>query len=413
MIRNNNHQPNILFLLACIYYLADLLLPALQYWSSVYVNIFIILLILFSALKKNAKRTLKFISPFSLIVLIQLIDGLLIAENTKSTILTFYRALNFILPIIICYYLISNNLKNHIRVLVFVIIGFIAITSITSIIGLLDYPMASRQLATGMSGDPNLMVYYSKNIGGFEIAYMIPIVLPIIFAMYGKDKLKFIQLLVLIVPMIYFIYASQYVIALFSLIVSLTSILFSRYISSKKIWFIVFAILVIVLLYRSSIADLLYYLAGNNSSTVLLSRFSVLGDKIMGLEMTQDVYRLREFAYITSINTFLSNPIFGGVISGSGKIGGHSFILDLLASYGVIGIIVLFVTFKQIFKYLYRPFKEQNYYGYMLWSFILSIFLSIINTSANIFAIGLFVPTVAFYLQCKYRLEIAQIIKQV
>ena len=401
MVRTITREPGVLFVIACIYYLTIKLLPVINYWSSVYIDILMILIIACSIFINNGKKILKFFPPFMLIVFIQLINGLLKAVDFRTIVISFYDALNFIIPIIISFYLISNSYRKTIKILLIYSIVFMTITSITTIYGLITYPEASKDMATGMHGDTQLMVYYSKNIAGFDFIYMIPIVLPLFFPIYKKHKVNWMLLSIALIPMIYSVYVSQYAIALVSVMISLSSIIFHRFISPK--FFLTFAVFTILslVIFKTYVADLFYFLAVNVNSYELTHRFNALGNSIMGLDVIEDVFVYRLYAYMTSISTFLANPIVGGLVSNSVKVGGHSFILDILASYGTFGIFALFFAYRKIMQVFYIPFKSLFHYKFMLWSFFLSILLSIFNTSANFFAIGLFVPFVACISQCE------------
>lgn len=399
MVQKSTNQPSILFTIACVYYLADMLLPVLQYWSSVYINILMISILLGSIFAHNNKKTFRFFAPFILIVSFQLISGLLKAEGLRAILLSFYSAILFILPLILSFYLIVNNYQKTIKLLLIVSIVGLFITSITSVIGLIADPLASKEMATGMTGDPKLMVYYAQNIGGFGIVYMIPIVIPMIAALVNKSRLNMFNAAVILIPMIYFVYVSQYAIAILSLIIALGSIVFARNYSRIKFISVGIIVLVFFLFLRPVIGSLFYYIAANNTSMDISVRFNALGDTMMGIESTKDVYVLRQEAYNRSIDAFFSSPFIGSLMPGTKQAGGHSFLLDITASFGLAGIIALFLAYRQIIRFFYSPYKVQSYYGYMLWSFFLSIFLSVFNTSANIFAIGFFVPLVAYSIQ--------------
>jgi hypothetical protein len=93
----------------------------------------------------------------------------------------------------------------------------------------------------------------------------------------------------------------------------------------------------------------------------------------------------------------------GGVFHGSNNIGGHSFILDIITSFGLLGITSLFLAYRQIFSWFYKPFQRESYFGYMLWALLISIILAILNTVPNILAVGFILPMAAYLIQQKQK----------
>lgn len=398
----NTNQASRLFTIAGIYYLANSLLPVIQYVSSVYVNIFMVSIIIFLILNdKNSIRNIKFLRPFFLILLLLLINELLNADSIKSITIAVYITTTFILPGIICFYLISNNYRKTIKLFLIVSAVFILITTLTSIFGLLVDPQASRTLAMGGLSNEQLMAYYKQNIGGFSFVYMIPIILPMIFVCYKKKQFNLLLLAIMIIPMIYFVFLAQYTIGIIFLFLSLLSIHFARNYSLNKFVFITVAAVLILLLIKPVIGDFFYFLGSKDVGVEFSIRLNAMGDMLTGHEIASEAYINRENSYMTSLNTFFSSLMLGSHIYWSGNIGGHSFILDILALYGVFGIIALFLFYKQLYLFFLKPFKKQSYYGHIFWAFYCSIFIAFLNTTASIFAIFLFVPLVAYILQNK------------
>lgn len=397
------NQPSTLFTIACMYFVADQLLPVIQYASSVYVNIFMVLIILGTVFSNNNKKAFTFFLPFLLIFLLQIIADLSRADSLRTIVLSFYSAMLLIVPLVLSFFLISNNYRNTIKIISFEIIILLFITSITTIYGLTTNPLAAKEMATGMHNDTALlMMYYKKNLAGFGITYMVPIIIPMIFALNKTNKLNLLYMAIIILPMIYFVNLTQYAIALISLIIALSSIIFVRNYSFKKFVLLGIGIALFYVFLRPVIGNIFYYIAANNASVEITVRMNALGDIMTGIGSTKDALTMRQASYNSSIDAFFSSPIVGDFfIPGAKKAGGHSFILDYPASFGIAGILALFLTYRQIFRFFYTPFKSQRYYGFMLWSFFLSIFLASVNTSANFFAIGLFAPLIAYILQNK------------
>ena len=121
----------------------------------------------------------------------------------------------------------------------------------------------------------------------------------------------------------------------------------------------------------------------------MIERLNSLAGGQAGLEGSESK---RIFLYQRSIQTFFSNPLFGTIFSGGGGVGGHSFILDTIGVYGVLGVVLLFYMYRNIYRYFIAPFRNEDGYGYVLWLFLQSILLSCINTGMWLTVLTLFAP---------------------
>jgi hypothetical protein len=267
--------------------------------------------------------------------------------------------------------------------------------------GLKEFPFASRELASGMARDPNFMLYNSRNIGGFDFTYLVPIVIPMFLFMYSKKTINLLQLVIILYLLINFVFLTQYTTAIIFVFVALLSFLFARNYTPRKFIIILMSFSLIFIFLKPLIGFLFFYLAIDNVSPDVAMRFIALGEKMMGVETTNDAYLLREEVYNKSIQVFLSDPILGGVFHGSNNIGGHSFILDIITSFGLLGLISLIFAYRKIFRCFYLPFRYESYYGYMLWALLVSIILAILNTVPNILAVGFILPMAAYLIQQK------------
>lgn len=396
MISLYSKKPGLFFVSLTLYFIATFLLPIMKYISTVYVDVIVVFMLYTIIFMRNPSRFLNFIAPFLILIILQTIDGVFRAKNILDVLLNIYSNMYSILPLIICFYLIVNNQFKIISYILLEVFVFIIITVISSIFGLHEFPFASRELASGMSGDPKFMVYCSRNIAAFDFTYLIPIILPMLFLVFIPKKLNIFLVVFLIIVVVNFIILTQYATAIIFTFLSLLSLVFASNFSKKKFFILTLIVSIFFLFLRPIIGELFFYIATNNTSPDVAIRFMALGEKLLGIESSNDAYLLREEVYNKSINVFLSDPFFGGVIHGNKNIGGHSFIIDLITSYGLLGFMALYFTYRQIFRKLYVPFKNESYYGYMVWSMILSIVLAILNTLPNILAIGFIIPLIAF-----------------
>lgn len=115
-----------------------------------------------------------------------------------------------------------------------------------------------------------------------------------------------------------------------------------------------------------------------------------MADGMSGVKNTSDV-GMREDALMASVRGFLNSPIWGNWYKGGG-IGGHSYILDFISLYGLVGIILIVKSYKVIFRQFYLKYKNTTYYSYAMMSFVTAIILSIVNTGNHWLELTLFVP---------------------
>ena len=235
-------------------------------------------------------------------------------------------------------------------------------------------------------------------MGGFHFAYLIPIIMPMLIASLKSRRMSpIISTTVLLIP-VYFVYKTQYAIALFLLIISLSSVFFANKYSFKKFAALAAAMVLLLIFARPFVGQAFYFIADHSASYSVSERFNAMGDALRGISNDNDAYVTRADVYQRDIEAFVSSPLIGTIASG-GRSGGHSFILDNLALYGLIGLVGLVLFYRQIFVCFYKPFRSEPYYGFMIWSFGTGTMLAILNPTPSIAAIGLLVPLAAFVLQ--------------
>ena len=107
-----------------------------------------------------------------------------------------------------------------------------------------------------------------------------------------------------------------------------------------------------------------------------------------GLEQSEDP---RLELYMKSINTFFAHPIFGSM---GGGIGGHSFFLDNLGKYGLFGVVLFVPMYVVIYRKFYEPYRNTTGNGFIIWMFIQTLILSLVNTGMWLYVLCFFIPTI-------------------
>lgn len=395
-VRKTVYNQNVsLIILACIFlFVTHLTMPIVGYFTpaAVYLIEILLLLIWMVSSRRNFNRVITFAIPVMLPALIGVAYGYFQTASLTTAAFSVYTELQNVLWAMIAYYLIQNRKHKAARFLTNAFIITLLITAVTTIIGVYIYPNASRMLAKVIDrADAQYIAYMKFNIGGFNQIYGLTLLFPLFFLLWRRQKINTIIFSVLSVIIIATVIATEYTMAV--LCVLFTCILFI----GKKKWtlkqiniFMVLCFISIGLL-NSVMSFLFEQLAGLFVSTEITDRLSGLSSVLGGVQDEGDTgYRL--MLYVTSINNFLQSPIWG-----TGRIGGgHSYILDTLSQFGMIGGFALFLLYRQIYRKLYKPFRNLPYYGYFYWIFLLSIILAILNTKPFLFIIACIVPLVAF-----------------
>jgi hypothetical protein len=380
-------------IIAYLYYLALFLTPIIQAYISVYVQVFLVTFCLIDILiKLSTGRFVFFSYPIFLYLLLQLISGLL-SESTGAYqfILNNYSLVVLYFHVFFAYFILVTNNKKAINLIIVTSLVLVTITCVTSIIGLQKVPMAARLIATPSTSQADLLSFRRLNIGGFRFVYTCVLLVPLIIASYKNRKLKLWTFILLIVPISYYVLKTQYALALITLLLGFTSFFLPRRLNIKKTAMFFIGIAITFFLIRPLVAQALYFMANNVNSYMLQVKISSAADLIAAKDNNTASLMARQMAYEESINLFLDNPITGTFFD-SEKIGGHSFVFDTLARFGVFGLLLLILIYGNIYRYFFLPFRDTPYFGYMIMTFALNLFLSFLNPIENIFIIGLFAP---------------------
>ena len=73
-------------------------------------------------------------------------------------------------------------------------------------------------------------------------------------------------------------------------------------------------------------------------------------------------------------------------------IGGHSFILDSMARFGILGFLAIVWMFKRLYRIFILPYGKRPEYIYILTVFLLNIIQCMINTISIEFVFVFLIP---------------------
>ena len=378
---------NFIFLFISIYTIMPIVSQITSSFLTTYFYMAIVVaavLLIFGACRLQNIRELVFlILPFIAFEILEIM-----ISNESSMLLIGYRALLFVLPVCLGYYIKNNDFPE--KVYVAAAATAYLITMVTTYIGCARFPGAARTLATIKTSDDPLAIFYNwQNIGGYSFVYSAVLLYPALIIAFKRRKLK--PALTIIPAVMLFLLSVQAEYALSLTFLVFTSALFfiRRNLTQKGFFRLVIVFFVAVIFFSSVFVTLLNYvgqLTGNEEITQKITAIFSGQDTLNSLEDNR--YSL----YMYSIDLFLKNPLFGTFLSGHHTTGGHSFILDSLAHYGLVGGVLLFLMYRSIYKTFYMPFCEKEGYGFVIYAFILPIALSLINTGMWLFNLCFFMP---------------------
>ena len=188
---------------------------------------------------------------------------------------------------------------------------------------------------------------------------------------------------------------SEYTIAFILLIITSVLFFFGKKFNAKNLLIVGIVMFLSIFLFWNIYRDFLLWLAGLVSSKSVSDRLIALSGGVTSLESFEDN---RIELYRSSISGFFSSPVFGSILGNRTTKGGHSFILDALASYGILGGAAIAFVYRNVYRFFFKPFSNNTGYGYILWAFAQAIVLSAVNTGMWIDALTFFIPVLLTFI---------------
>ena len=378
---------NLIFIFIIIYTVSPFVAQVTSTFLKTYFYMAIVVLavaLVFGTCRlKNISELVFLIAPFLLFEMLE------VNTTDESNILIVgYRVLLFFLPVCVGYYIKTNNVPIKIYTVVTVLVYFI--TAITTYFGCMRNPGAARTLATIASSQDPIAVFYNwQNIGGYTFVYSAVLLYPALIIAFKRRKFHLVISLLGTAMLFMVSIQAEYALSL-TLLIFTTSLYFIKRDLSRDGFIKIAVILIITVVFFSSVlVALMNYVGtvtGNEEMTEkMVAIFS-------GNDALDELDDNRASLYWFSFNLFLTHPLFGTFPTGYHVTGGHSFILDTLAHYGLVGATLLFLMYRGIFKVFYYPFSDRDGYGFVIYSFLLPIGLSTVNTGMWLQNLCIFMP---------------------
>lgn len=400
-VKISSESNNLWFVFVLIIYFLITLMPFVAQITGGYVLMGVNALILVSVIfcsTDTVNEYFSFLIPVFLLAFFNLANRFL-STSTIAPLYIYQLMIDFV-PLVAGYWIIKTNDKKITNILAWILFAALSVTVITTYIGVLSNPGAARYLATvSDSSDAYFVSLCRQNIGGFSFIYTVCIVFPMIIGFYKQKKINTLLMAIITVVLILYFLAAEYATATMLLLIEIFLIFQSKKLTLRRVLAFSLILILVFFVFSSAISSVFMWLSQNIGSATLAERFESAALELNGEDSDEESdISLRKDAYLTDLQGFLEHPLLGGWITGKIKSGGHSYLLGILSSYGLVGAGIVVFIYKKIFVAFYLPYKEKEYFGYMLWSFIIAIFISLINTGKWYFPIAVIIPTITAYL---------------
>ena len=181
--------------------------------------------------------------------------------------------------------------------------------------------------------------YYALGVGGYGYVYAMAFLTygAIVWLINARSPGEKALLIVYLITNYFFILFASYTIAIIlTLVLTLMALTTKMYYKKAKTALILF--LVLILVFRESLITIGISVADHFDLTWVSDRLS----RLLDVQTTGDYGELkRSKLYLRSINSFLTNPIFG-----AGTVGGHSQILDSFGNFGIFATLSVFLLYR-------------------------------------------------------------------
>jgi len=267
--------------------------------------------------------------------------------------------------------------------LLFVILGSYLLTAICTAIVCTQMPNVAR-IITGNSESAVYYKYRRQNVGDFVFAYEFILLTPLLICCVKNKRINRVIGVLLLVFFGWVVLQLQFTLGVILFAVFVFTLLLPR-LKIQYVSGIVLATAVVFLFARPMLGDIFDYLSENVGNDDFANRFKYIATVLRGEEITKALEHnagSRFDLYMLSLQEFLNNPLGHW---GNGDAGGHSFVLDRAAKYGVLGLLSIVTMYIAMYRVFLTPYRNSSCYPYMVLGYLLSIVMATINTMTFMF----------------------------
>ena len=367
--------------------------PIVAYYMNTYVamSLLVAMLAFFLLQDRACRKT----PPVLLMVtfLYAIFDAYNLLLNKTSILNILWTVFLAVMPVFVGVIIVANKMDYLVRVLVPVIILLYAITAATTYIGLLQFPDASRIMAADSTA---YIKYFPRNIGSFNFIYSLTLLHPLIICVLKEKKHLILSFAFTIISAMA-VFKSDYTTAALLFLISCIAYFFPSRTSNNRVraWGLLLSLAIVVLIFF--VPTILDGLAEVSFLYDSSDKLRDVANILRGGNASDVATKARIRVYERSWNTFLEYPFWGATVKNANSVGGHSFFLDILAKWGILGFSLVGVLYF-FFRRLHRRIcggATVSYYAFLFMCMI--VIICILNPHAWLFELGFAAPVFLQY----------------
>ena len=265
-----------------------------------------------------------------------------------------------------------NGDHNGLKIVAIVSLTIIIINSVGTIKIVSSESDAVRNMVIySVKGDIKTYQHYLKSgMASFGQVHALPFLLPILIGLAKHNSVTKMKLILLLISFFsyYFIIKTAFTTPILLATVGMLLALFVT--TNMRLNLFLLGLFISLYFIFANTGVLFHFLGGKKylfTDTFVLERINDVSNSIMSGQTTGHV-KVRGDLYLTSLSTFLKHPLLGGFETNSA--GGHAFILDRFAYFGLVGTVpftvYLYYILKRVYKFIDIPLQPYFFISIML-----------------------------------------------
>ena len=315
-----------------------------------------------------------------------------IESNPIGTIVVLFEML---IPFLFFQYIKQKGSIREINIISKYAIILSFITIVCTIIALQNNPSIARLMASSTNferGLSEIREYQRMGVAAYDFSAVVMFFPVLVVAYYKDSKIKKIYMLFCSFLCFFFLYKVQ---SSTPMILSIIITAISFFINDKTNRKFIFQAGIIIVAMTFLFPLFLEIVAPYVGGTAFENKVTGLTEYMETGQTSGEVLGRYEL-YQLSISSFGQNVLFGDA---NAYVGGHSFILDRLAKFGIIGVSLLLyalcLAFREVYKWLSFPYR----WYYILCVVALLIFMVTKNVAGMDYWLYMFV-----FIPCQFKL---------
>ena len=287
--------------------------------------------------------------------------------DTISFVSIIMEIIPFFGAVLMYLYFLKSEDQKGLRIVIYLSFLFIVITTILTIRGLMIEPMAVRFAMSGRTDLIDLDVSI-LGIGGYGFFNGIMLLMPAMAYFMNKPEYGVIKKTFILLFVAFAIYPMVLAGITTTFLLAVVIFIYAAFFVKKfkaKLYIPIIIIVSGLFVLNHLTADLIHFISQQINESVIKTRLEDLSTTVRLMDFSPeeaDTYfaRVRLALTLQSLQGFLANPLIG-----TGDSGGHSYWLDRLAMFGLVGWFPILMIFYQQVK-LQKITLLNAHYPYFL-----------------------------------------------